>query len=86
MKQKQKQRSTKGHHVKRAEEQEDSDSEAYEMFIATVGLRTDTQSNDWNIDSGASQHMTFECSVLHNYKDFEAPKPWERAYCINYWS
>ena len=44
------------------------------MFVNTVGLRADTQ-NDWIIDSGASQHMTFECSVLHNYKNFEAPEP-----------
>ena len=41
-KQKQKQKSTKGHHhAKKAEEQEDTDSEANEMFIATVGLRAD---------------------------------------------
>ena len=45
------------------------------MFVATVGLRADTQSNNWIIDSGASRHMTFESSVLHNYKDFEAPEP-----------
>ena len=45
------------------------------MFVATVGLRGDTQSNDWIIDSGASRYMTFESSVLHNYKDFETPEP-----------
>ena len=45
------------------------------MFVATVGLRADTQSNDWIIDSGASRHMTFEYSALHDYKDFEAPEP-----------
>ena len=74
-KQKQKQKSTKGHHcAKKAEEQEDTDSEANEMLVATVGLRADTQ-NDWIIDSGASQHMTFECNVLHDYKNFEAPEP-----------
>ena len=50
-----KQKSTKGHHrAKRAEEQEDTDSGGNEMFVATVGLRADTQSNDWIIDSGAS--------------------------------
>ena len=76
LKQKQKQKSTKGHHrAKRAEEQEDTDSGGNEMFVATVGLRVDTQSNDWIIDSGASRYMTFESSVLHNYKDFEAPEP-----------
>ena len=45
------------------------------MFVATVGLKADTQSNDWIIDSGASRHMTFESSVLHAYKDFETPEP-----------
>ena len=74
-KQKQKQKSTKGHHhAKKAEEQEDTDSEANEMFVATVELRADTQ-NDWIIDSGASRHMTFECNVLHDYKNFKAPEP-----------
>ena len=71
---KQKQKSTKGQHrAKRAEEQEDTDSEEIELFVATVGLRADTQSNDWIVDSGASRHMTFESSVLHDYKDLEAP-------------
>ena len=42
-KQKQTQKSTKGHHpAKKAEEQEDTDSEANEMFVATVGLRANT--------------------------------------------
>ena len=76
LKQKQKQKSTKGHHhAKRAKEQEDTDSGGNEMFVATLGLRGDTQSNDWIIDSGASRHMTFKSSVLHNYKDFEALEP-----------
>ena len=44
------------------------------MFVATVGLRADTQSNDWIVDSGASRRMTFESNVLRDYKDFEAPK------------
>ena len=39
-----------------------------------MGLRADTQSNDWIVDLGASRHMTFESNVLHDYKDFEAPK------------
>ena len=73
---KQKQKSTKGQHrAKRAEEQEDTNSEEIELFVATVGLRADTQSNDWIVDSGASRHMTFESSVLHDYKDLEAPEP-----------
>ena len=45
------------------------------MFVATVGLKADTQSNDWIVDSGASRHMTFESTILHDYKDFEAPEP-----------
>ena len=32
------------------------------MFIAIVGLKADAQGNDWIIDSGASQHMTFKNS------------------------
>ena len=44
------------------------------MFVATVGLRADAQSNDWIVDSGASRHMTFESNVLHDYKDFETPE------------
>ena len=75
LKQKQKQKSTKGrHHAKKAEEQEDIDSEANKIFVATVMLRADTQNNDWIIDSGASQHIAFECSVLHGYKNLEAPE------------
>ena len=51
----QKQRSTKGQHrAKRAEEQEDTDSGEIETFVATVGLRADTLSNDWIVDLGAS--------------------------------
>ena len=70
---KQKQKFSKGQHcAKRAEEQEDTDSGEIEMFVATVRLRADTQSNDWIVDSGASRHMTFESNVLHDYKDFEA--------------
>ena len=45
------------------------------MFVTTVGLKADTQSNDWIVDSGASRHMTFESTILHDYKDFEAPEP-----------
>ena len=72
---KQKQNSTKGQPcTKRAEEQKDTDSGKIKIFVATVGLRTDTQSN-WIIDSSASRHMTFESSVLHDYKDFEASEP-----------
>ena len=68
---KQKQKFSKGQHrAKRAEEQEDTDSGEIEMFVATVGLRADTQSNDWIVDSGASRHMTFESNVLHEHKDF----------------
>ena len=75
MKQKQKQKSTKGRQcAKKAEEQEDTESETNEIFVATMTLRADTQNNDWIIDSGASQHVTFECSVLHDYKNVEAPK------------
>ena len=65
-------RPPKGHHrAKRAEEQEDTDSVGTEMFVATVRLKADVQSNDWIIDSGASRHMTFENGVLHDYKEFE---------------
>ena len=71
-KQKQKQTSTKEHHrAKRVEKQEDTNSDDNEMFVATVGLKADMQSNHWIIDSGVSQHMTFESSILHGYKDFE---------------
>ena len=60
-KQKHKQKSTKEYHrAKRVEEQEDTDFNDNEMFVATVGLKADMQSNDWIIDSGASRHMTFE--------------------------
>ena len=46
-KQKQKQKSTKEHHrAKRAKGQEDTDSDDNEMFVATVGLKGDMQSND----------------------------------------
>ena len=73
---KRKQKSTKEHHsAKRVEEQEDTDSDDNEMFVATVGLKADMQSNDWIIDSGASPHMTFESSILHTYKDFETSEP-----------
>ena len=69
-------RPPKGHHrAKRAEEQEDTDSVGTEMFVATVRLKADVQSNDWIIDSGASRHMTFENGVLHDYKEFETPEP-----------
>ena len=75
-KQKQKQKSIKEHHcAKRAEKQEDTDSDDNELFISTVELKADMQSNHWIIDSGASQHMTFESSILHGYKDFETPEP-----------
>ena len=36
------------------------------MFVATVGLKADTQSNEWIVDSGASRHMTFESTILHD--------------------
>jgi len=69
-------RPPKGHHrAKRAEEQEDTDSVGTEMFVATVRLKADVQSNDWIIDSGASRHMTFENDVLHDYKEFETSEP-----------
>ena len=31
-------------------EQKDTDSGEIEMFVATVGLKADTQSNDWIVD------------------------------------
>ena len=72
---KQKQKYSEGQYrSKRAEEQEDTDSGEIEMFVATVGLRADIQSNDWIVDSDASQYMTFESNVLHDYKDYEAPE------------
>ena len=45
------------------------------MFVATAGIKADTQSNDWIVDSGASRHMTFESTIFHDDKDFEAPEP-----------
>ena len=75
------QKSTKGyrgpHPAKRAEKQgdPDSDSESNEMFVAAVGLKVDTQSDEWIIDSGASRHMTFQTSVLYDYKEFVTPEP-----------
>ena len=66
---KQKKKFSKGQHrAKRAEEQEDTDSGEIEMFVATVGLKADTQSNDWIVDSGASRHMTFESTILRILK------------------
>ena len=67
---------TKGHHcVKKAEEQEDTDSKGTEMFVATMGLKVGALSEDCIIDSGASWHMTFERRVLHNHKEFENTEP-----------
>ena len=54
---KRKSKSTKGHHpAKRAGEREDgsSDLESDGTFVATMGLKVDTQSDEWIIDSGAS--------------------------------
>ena len=45
------------------------------MFVATVGLKVDALSRGLIIDSGTSQHMVFERSVLRNYKEFETPEP-----------
>ena len=53
----------------------DSDSESNEMFVAMVELKINTQSDEWIIDSGASQHMTFQTSVLCDYKKFVTPEP-----------
>ena len=32
------------------------------LFVATVGLKADTQQEDWIIDLGASRHMAFQIS------------------------
>ena len=45
------------------------------MFVATVGLKADTQLEDWIVDSGASRHMRFQKDVLSNYRKFETPEP-----------
>ena len=44
------------------------------MFVAAVRLKVDALSEDWIIDYGASQHMIFESSFLHNYKEFGNPE------------
>ena len=64
------------HRAKRAEEQEDTDTDSRgnEMFVATVGLKANTRSDDWIIDSGASRHMAFDISLLCDYEKFESPE------------
>ena len=58
------------------EAKEDSDSGGDEsLFVATLGLKADTQQEDWIIDSGASRHMTFQKDVLSYYRKFETPEP-----------
>ena len=42
------------HDCRKAKEQEDSNSEGHEMFVASVGLKADAQNKNWIIDSGAS--------------------------------
>ena len=74
-----KSKSAKQHHqVKKAEKQEDSESDSgggNEMFVAQVGLTASAQSSDWIIDSGASCHMTIKKNVLQGYREFEASEP-----------
>ena len=74
-----KSKSTKQHHhAKKADKQEDSESDSgrgNEMFVAKVGLKASTPSSEWIIDSGASRHMTFEKNVLKLYKEFKASEP-----------
>ena len=53
---------------------EDSDSGEGQAFVATMGLKAETQSQDWIIDSGASRHMTFRKEVLYDNKEFEVPE------------
>ena len=63
------------HRARKAEDtREDSDSGEGQAFIATMGLKAETQSQDWIIDSGASRHMTFRKEVLYDYKEFEVPE------------
>ena len=61
------------HRARKAEDtREDSDSGEGQAFVATMGLKA--QSQDWIIDSGASRHMTFRKEVLYDYKEFEVPE------------
>ena len=54
----------------------ESDSEPQVMFIAheATALTAETQDEGWIIDSGASQHMTFQRSIIRNYKEFDTPE------------
>ena len=65
------------HCAKKVEEaKEDSDSRGDEsLFVAILGLKADTQQEDWIIDSGASRHMTFQKDVFSYYRKFETPEP-----------
>ena len=63
------------HYCRKEEEQEDSNSTGHEMFVALEGLKADAQNKNWIIDSGASQHMTFQGKILYSYKEFETPEP-----------
>ena len=35
----------------------------------------DTQSDEWNIDSSASRHITFQINVLFDYEEYVTPEP-----------
>ena len=54
----------------------ESDSEPQVMFIAheATALTAETQDEGWIIDSGASRHMTFQRSIIRNYKEFDTPE------------
>jgi len=60
------------HHAKKADKQEDSESDTgrgNEMFVAKVGLKASTPSSEWIIDSGANHYMTFEKNILQQYRE-----------------
>ena len=61
----------------------ESDSEPQVMFIAheATALTAETQDEGWIINSGASRHMTFQRSIIRNYKEFNTPELVGWSYC-----
>lgn len=58
--------------AKKAEEaSESSDNDNGSGFVARDRQK---RNEDWIIDSGASQHMTFQKEILRGYKRFQTPK------------
>ena len=57
------------HLVKMAEEaKEDSDSGGNSMFVTTVGLKADTELEDWIIDARTSKQITFQKETTGSLK------------------